>query len=188
MTRSVRTLPVLLTMVTVLVLLGNAAAAVPVGAGTPAVRAIAWTPCAADTSAECGTLTVPVDGAKPGGPTVDLAVARRKATDPTARTGSLIVNPGGPGESGVDFILRRQGYFSEEITRRFDIVGFDPRGVARSNPVVCSAELMRQEPADPFLKSQADFDRWHDHNDRLRADCRARTGPLFDHVDTLPGR
>ncbi|MEV4889702.1 alpha/beta hydrolase, partial [Nonomuraea sp. NPDC055795] len=93
--------------------------------------------------------------------------------------------PGGPGESGVDFILRRQGYFSEEITRRFDIVGFDPRGVARSSPVVCSAELMRQEPADPFLKSQADFDRWLDYNDRLRADCRARTGPLFDHVDTL---
>ncbi|WP_206641575.1 alpha/beta hydrolase [Nonomuraea polychroma] len=130
-------------------------------------------------------MTVPTDWAKPGGPTIDLAVARRKATDPTTRMGSLIINPGGPGESGVDFTLRRQDYFSEEITRRFDIVGFDPRGVARSNPVVCSAELMQQAPADLFLKSQTDFDRWLDYNKRLRTDCRARTGPLFDHVDTL---
>ncbi|MFE0152402.1 alpha/beta hydrolase [Nonomuraea sp. NPDC059007] len=171
--------------VTVLSPLETAAAVVPESAATPAGRAIAWAPCAADPTADCGTLTVPIDWAKPGGPTIDLAVARRKATDPTARTGSLIINPGGPGESGVDFALSRKGYFSEEITRRFDIVGFDPRGVARSNPVVCSADLMRQAPADPFLKSQADFDRWLDYNDRLRTDCRARTGPLFDHVDTL---
>ncbi|MFI9550513.1 alpha/beta hydrolase [Nonomuraea endophytica] len=176
MTRFVRILTVLLMMVTVLIPRGNAAA---VG------RGIAWAPCAGDATAECGTLTVPTDWAKPGGPTIDLAVARRKATDPTARMGSLIVNPGGPGESGVDFTLRRKDYFSEEITRRFDIVGFDPRGVARSNPVVCSAELMQQAPADLFLKSQTDFDRWLDYNKRLRADCRARTGPLFDHVDTL---
>ncbi|MFI6393140.1 alpha/beta hydrolase [Nonomuraea sp. NPDC050540] len=179
MTRFVRVLTVLL-MLTVLIPRGNAAAAV-----TSAGRAIAWAPCVENPTAECGTLTVPIDGANPGGPTIDLAVARRKATDPQARIGSLIINPGGPGESGVDFALRRRSYFSEEITRRFDIVGFDPRGVARSNPVVCSAELMRQAPADPFLKSQIDFDRWLDYNNRLRADCRARTGPLFDHVDTL---
>ncbi|WP_186403736.1 alpha/beta hydrolase [[Actinomadura] parvosata] len=145
---------------------------------------ITWTPCAENPAAECGTLTVPIDWRTPGGPTVDLAVARRKATDPAARTGSLIVNPGGPGESGVDFVLRRTAFFSEELTRRFDLIGFDPRGVARSNPVVCSADVVQQAPADPFMKSQADFDLWLDYSRRLRADCRARTGPLFDHVDT----
>ncbi|WP_199565526.1 alpha/beta hydrolase [Spongiactinospora rosea] len=156
----------------------QAAPAAP--SGTPA---IAWQPCPEDPEADCGTLAVPVDWKNPGGPAIDLALARRKATDPAARVGSLLIDPGGPGGSGVDFALGADDYFSAELNRRFDIVGFDPRGVARSRPVVCSAELMAQAPYS-IIRSQAEFDAWRDFGKRLRADCRARTGPLFDHVDS----
>ncbi|MGN9780319.1 alpha/beta hydrolase [Nonomuraea sp. ZG12] len=160
----------------------------PLLAPTPAAaaagaRAITWAPCAEDTTAECGTLTVPVDWKNPRGETFELAVARREATDPSARIGSLVINPGGPGGSGVTAVLQG-GAFSPEITRRFDLVGFDPRGVARSHPIQCSMDLFRQAP-DPFsIDGPADFKALLAHNERYRQDCRARTGPLYDHVDT----
>jgi pimeloyl-ACP methyl ester carboxylesterase len=167
--------------VAAMVLPGSAAVAAP-----EAVRpgSISWTPCAEDPTAECGTLSVPIDWAKPNGPKVDLALARRKATDPSARIGSLIINPGGPGGSGVDFALFGPDYFSPEIRRHFDLVGFDPRGVARSHPVLCSLDLFADQPSF-VLTSQADFDRVVAFNRRLGEDCRRNTGPLFDHVDTL---
>ncbi|WP_166427358.1 alpha/beta hydrolase [Nonomuraea mesophila] len=155
-----------------------------VEAATTSPRAIAWAPCPEDTTAECGTLTVPIDWDTPDGATVDLAVARRKAADPDARIGSLVVNPGGPGSSGVDFVVHNSRYFSAELRGRFDVVGFDPRGVGRSHPVVCSAALMGERP-HPLLKKQADMDAWVSFNQRLREDCRARTGPLYDHVSSL---
>ncbi|WP_406389652.1 alpha/beta hydrolase [Streptomyces sp. NBC_00887] len=74
--------------------------------------------------------------------------------------------------------------FSPEVRRRFDIVSFDPRGAGRSNPVTCSGELLARRPS-PQLAGQADFDSTLAYNKRLRADCRARTGPVFDHLDTL---
>src|SRR5881392_1096412 len=100
------------------------------------MASVAWAPCAEDATAECGTLAVPVDWAHPRGDKIDIALARRKATDPAARIGSLLVNPGGPGGSGVDFVLFAPGFFSDELRRHFDLVGFDPRGVARSHPVI----------------------------------------------------
>lgn len=162
---------------------------VPVSLSAPAASAetpaaISWTPCTEDPTAECGTLAVPVDWNNPAGGTFDVAVARRKATDPARRIGSLVLGPGGPGSSGVNNVLRNAARFSPELRSRFDLVSFDPRGTNRSHPVVCSTELMAQAP-DPIMKSQADFDRQLAFNERLRADCKARTGPLFDHVDTL---
>ncbi|NJP92825.1 alpha/beta hydrolase [Nonomuraea sp. FMUSA5-5] len=145
---------------------------------------ITWAPCPEDTTAECGALKVPVDWDTPGGATIDLAVARREAAGPAARVGSLVVNPGGPGASGVDFVVHGSGYFSAELRGRFDIVGFDPRGVGRSHPVVCSAALVRERP-HPLIENQSDMDAWVSFNQRLQKDCRARTGPLYDHVSSL---
>ncbi|TDE58227.1 alpha/beta fold hydrolase [Nonomuraea mesophila] len=127
---------------------------------------------------------MPLDWGDSGGETIKLALARRKATDPGARIGSLVVNPGGPGGSGVQTVVQNRMRFSPEITSRFDIVGFDPRGVGGSHPIRCSRELASQAP-DPFLKNQAEFERLLSHNQRYKKDCRARTGPLFDHVDTV---
>lgn len=92
--------------------------------------------------------------------------------------------PGGPGDSGVDRIKTGISRFSADLQDRFDIVSFDPRGIARSNPVKCSAALLAKQP-DPLLKSQADFDRTVRYNRELAADCRANTGPVYDHIDTL---
>jgi pimeloyl-ACP methyl ester carboxylesterase len=161
------------------------AAAPAVHASSSVAGALRWAPCddPAPPGAECATLSVPVDRAQPDGPRLDLAVARRKATDPGARVGSMVFGPGGPGDSGVEMVVDRISRFSPEVRRRFDIVSFDPRGVGRSNPVTCSADLLAQRPS-PELKSQADFDATMAYNKRLRADCRARTGPVFDHLDT----
>ncbi|MFI8895599.1 alpha/beta hydrolase [Streptomyces paradoxus] len=161
------------------------AAAPAVHASPSATGPLRWGPCdePAKPGAECATLSVPVDWAHPGGPRLELAVARRKATDPGARVGSMVFGPGGPGDSGVRMVVDRVSRFSPEVRRRLDIVSFDPRGVGGSNPVTCSAGLLARRPS-PELKNQADFDATMAYNKRLRADCRARTGPVFDHLDT----
>ena len=66
----------------------------------PPVTPMAWAPCNGDL--QCGTLVVPLDYARPGGPTIAIAVARHPAEDPAARIGSLVIDPGGPGVSGID--------------------------------------------------------------------------------------
>nr|WP_240779965.1 alpha/beta fold hydrolase [Nonomuraea zeae] len=137
--------------------------AVPAAGTTAPPEAVAWTPCPEDPAVECGTVSVPIDWTERDGDAVQVALARRKATRPEDRIGSLVINPGGPGGSGVDAVLSG-GQFSTELTSRFDIVGFDPRGVGRSHPVVCSSELLSAVPSS--LGSQANFDRWLDYNRR----------------------
>ncbi|RBQ18408.1 alpha/beta hydrolase [Spongiactinospora rosea] len=148
-----------------------------------AASPLAWSPCPEDASAECATLTLPVAWNATRGPTFDLAVARRRATDPARRIGALVINPGGPGGSGVDAVLRNSLGFTPLLRSRFDLVGFDPRGVGRSHPLLCSRDLAARAP-DPLMRTQADFEARLAHNARYARDCRARTGPLYDHVDT----
>jgi pimeloyl-ACP methyl ester carboxylesterase len=100
---------------------------------------IDWSPCPENPAAECGTLTLPVDYDEPWGETFELAVARSRATDPARRIGLLLTNPGGPGLSGVDFLMfavANAPVFAP-YRERFDIVSFDPRGVGRSRPIEC---------------------------------------------------
>ncbi|MEV4495801.1 alpha/beta hydrolase [Micromonospora arborensis] len=154
---------------------------------TPASPAAArptidWQPCPKDATAECGTLSLPVDWNRPRGERFDLALARRVATDPAARQGSLVFGPGGPGDSGVDRVVNGSSRFSADLRRRFDIVSFDPRGTGGSHPVVCSRDLLSRQPQ--LIADQAQFDATLAGNALLRADCRARTGALYDHVDT----
>jgi pimeloyl-ACP methyl ester carboxylesterase len=168
----------------------SAGPAQPVSAGpaqpvSARPAALDWKPCAADgeaATAQCATLKLPVDWADPGGATFGLAVARRTATEPAARVGTLIFGPGGPGDSGVSRVSTGQSRFSEELRRRFDIVSFDPRGVGASNPVTCPP--MGEPAPAPVLTSQADFDRTVAYNRKLWAGCRELTGPVFDHADS----
>jgi pimeloyl-ACP methyl ester carboxylesterase len=94
--------------------------------------------------------------------------------------------PGGPGDSGVDSVLADHSSFIHRANHRFDVVSYDPRGIGRSHRVRCSQDLLAAQPP-PVLTSQRDFDTRVAYNRALRADCRARTGPLLDHVDTLSG-
>ncbi|MER5744716.1 alpha/beta fold hydrolase [Streptomyces sp. NPDC002225] len=162
------------------------ASAPPPRAPAPApVDGVRWTPCPEDTSADCGTLRLPVDRSRPSGEHFDLALARRRAADPERRIGVLLVNPGGPGASGVDFAVNDvPSYFGPEVRARFDIIGFDPRGVGRSQPVVCSSELLSRGPS-AYPRDRAGFDRLAAHNRAVLDDCRRRSGPITDHADTL---
>lgn len=125
-----------------------AAAAALMITGTPAVQAaggaavprIGWAACGPDHPGfECAEVKVPLDYDDPRGATTTVALARKPATDPARRIGSLFLNPGGPGGSGVDFALGAGDALSANLQGRFDIVGFDPRGIGRSDPLHCFA-------------------------------------------------
>ncbi len=98
---------------------------------------VLWTDCEVD-GLECGVVTVPLDYRDPAAGVLDLAIAVHRAPDPDRRIGYLVVNPGGPGGSGVEMVtwaLDGPGVvFTAPVLERFDIVGFDPRGVGRSEP------------------------------------------------------
>ncbi|MFD4369372.1 alpha/beta fold hydrolase [Rhodococcus sp. NPDC058521] len=81
---------------------------------------------------ECGMLEVPLSTGDPGAGTVHLAVSRMRATDPGARRGVLVVNPGGPGNTGLEYAATKGEKLPEEVRAAYDIIGFDPRGVAHS--------------------------------------------------------
>lgn len=112
---------------------------------SPAVSSattLAWEPCPDRVGFDCAVMNRPISAQQPKLGTFGMALARHRATDPSRRIGVLVVNPGGPGQSGVDFTFAVQRNFSPEVLARFDIVGFDPRGVGRSQPVQCSAEVL----------------------------------------------
>ncbi|MGW7679238.1 alpha/beta fold hydrolase [Kribbella sp. NPDC054772] len=176
-------------------LFGVAAAGLPTLTTLPATAAppstVQWSDCkpegkddpAAVQGSQCATLQLPVDWRNPGGPTFDFAIARRTAKAPGERVGVLVFGPGGPGDSGVDRIKTGISRFSTDLQDRFDIVSFDPRGVARSNPVKCSADLVAKQPS-PIVKSAAEFSTTLTYNRQLATDCREHTGPVYDHLDT----
>jgi pimeloyl-ACP methyl ester carboxylesterase len=93
----------------------------------------------ANSGLECAYLTVPLDYANPDGRTIKVGLLRRSASDQAHRIGSLVLNPGGPGVSGMSFAANHvEKIANDDIGQRFDFVGFDPRGVGSSGPpVVC---------------------------------------------------
>ena len=106
----------------------------------------------------CGWIQVPADYRDPEAGSIRIALSVHRATSPDKRIGYLFVNPGGPGSSGVDLVAgARRGNFSDEILERFDIIGFDPRGVETAPKVI---KLLKEAGVDPSLVSwgsQIDF-------------------------------
>ena len=100
----------------------------------PRTPKVAWSPCYREFGPfECGTVQVPLDYSHPEVAAISIALVRLPAGDPVHKIGSLFLNPGGPGGSGVDFALSAAPYlYTPEVRARFDMVGFDPRGIARS--------------------------------------------------------
>lgn len=115
-------------------------------AGTPVATSrsmLDWQPCAtaALPTRQCADFVVPLDYDEPDGPTISLAVSRVPATDQASRIGSLFLNPGGPGGSGMFALPIQYATMPAELHKRFDIVGFDPRGVGDSAPVHCFTSI-----------------------------------------------
>jgi pimeloyl-ACP methyl ester carboxylesterase len=156
------------------------------GSGMPAAASERplWQPCADNAHVWCATLSMPVDWAEPDGERFDMAVARRSVANPG---GTLVYLPAGPGSSGMDALTNEQIFtllFPPAVAERFDIVGFDPRGVRRSRPVQCDSALVDKLNA-PAPTDQRTFAALLDAQAAVGADCRARTGALFDHLDSL---
>ena len=155
----------------------GAARAAPHGPG------LDWEDCAGGSAAvQCATLRLPVDWSDPGGPSFDLAVARRPARVPSARAGTLVFGPGGPGDSGVERLVRGSDRFSPEILDRFDVVSFDPRTVGGSAAPDCAPDPAAT-PVPVILRDQADFDATVAANRARWERCRA-TSPVFDQAST----
>ncbi|OUC94876.1 alpha/beta hydrolase [Streptosporangium minutum] len=148
-----------------------------------ATKGVGWKPCPDTPAVECGSVTVPIDWSRPDGPAIEIALARRKATDPSARIGSILINPGGPGASGVADVQADGigGSFSAGVRRRFDVVGFDPRGVGRSHLIRCRPTTLR--PSDVLPTTAEQFRRLRELNRAYGDGCRKLSGPLVGFVD-----
>ncbi|MGZ4681581.1 MAG: alpha/beta hydrolase [Acidimicrobiales bacterium] len=153
---------------------------VAAGGTDPVPQPIAWTPCHGEL--QCATLTVPIDYDDPSVGTIGLAVVRRPARYPDRRVASLIVNPGGPGGSGVGMVLR--GYGTDGLNDRLDIVGWDPRGTNGSAPLGCASGASAFASLDPSPNDDAAQARLDDAAAAIAADCGARGGPLLQHMDS----
>ena len=132
----------------------------------------------------CTTLLVPLDYAKPSGSTMRVAVIRSRSVG--THRGSLIVNPGGPGASGVDFV-RQAAFAFDAVNTHLDIVGFDPRGVGASRPIRCmtSAGLDRYFHTDPEPKTAAARTKLIAVSKQFANACWNRNGGYLAHVGTI---
>jgi pimeloyl-ACP methyl ester carboxylesterase len=145
---------------------------------------LAWARCGAF---DCATLTVPLDYSQPNGPTTGVAVIRGRATDPTQRIGSLVVNPGGPGESGYALIARDVGLLPARVRQRFDVVEIDPRGVGRSGAINCTTAGGDGSGStglgpDPAPSTPAAVDAVVQSNTGYAQACARAAGALLAHV------
>src|SRR5690349_6575955 len=164
-----------------------ARAADPPAAGLPGVRVptLEWSDCG-EGGYQCTPAQVPLDYRRPDGTQLTLQLRRRPAADPATRIGTLFIYAGGPGSSGWDWVQTFATSASPEIRDRFDIVGFDPRGVRRSQPVTCldgpayRAQWSRagtRETPESFGTAVRLAREWD-------AGCRAHSGGLLPYLGT----
>ncbi|MET4924611.1 alpha/beta hydrolase [Streptomyces sp. PSRA5] len=137
---------------------------------------------------QCATMKAPLDYGEPDGTEIRLAVARKKATGPGKRLGSLQVNPGGPGGSAIDYL---QGYagigYPAPVRARYDMVAMDPRGVARSAPVECftGKEMDAYTQVDQTPDDAAERKILADSYKKLARGCEKRSAEVLPHVSTI---
>ncbi len=149
-------------------------------------QVLVWGPCGS--GMQCTTAEAPMNWEDPAQATIDLALVRQPATG--QRLGSLLVNPGGPGGSGYDFVLDSIDYAtSERLQQSFDIVGFDPRGVGHSSPVSCGPASYLDDYNYAIIPGEFGSDEWiqanRDFGAEFGASCLENTGPLLQYVDTI---
>lgn len=134
---------------------------------------------------QCAAVTVPVDYANPSGGNTQVEIARLQATG-SSPEGALFLNPGGPGGSGVDMMASTDYFTSKEVRKEFDLVGFDPRGVGRSDGIRCLSDRemdeWRQEPAfDPAKES---LDEVRTSSREIGEKCHRNSSTVVSHMDT----
>ena len=165
----------------------SAAQALPTAKETLAkfyTQDLSWSACGPD---QCARLTVPIDYSRPDGQTLKLAVLKAPAKGPAHRIGSLVVNPGGPGGSGVDYASAADYIVTKSVRAAYDIVGFDPRGVGRSSPIKClsNRELDAFLGSDPTPDNTTEEQQFAVWAKGFADKCKANAGPLLGHVSTI---
>ena len=174
----------------------SASATIPAGLESFYTQKASWYNCAKkgmdevksgeDTGFTCAKIKVPLDYDNPGGETIEIAVKKRAANGDSV--GSLFINPGGPGGSGIELVENVGSYFSKNLLGSYDVVGFDPRGVGASTPIDCltDAELDAEraganDPATPSATATIE------RAQKMNASCESKTGTpgLLDHIDTI---
>jgi pimeloyl-ACP methyl ester carboxylesterase len=149
------------------------------------VTPISWAACGVDL--QCGTLTAPLDYAHPQGATIGIAVERHLAELPGSRIGSLVINPGGPGVSGIDDFANELASLTPQLLDDFDIVTFDPRGVQRSSPVTCG-ETPGAAPSplpNPVPQTAAQQKALLTTMRQFASDCERASGTILPYVGTV---
>jgi len=151
----------------------------------PPVPPVVWAPCAH--GLQCGTVTVPLDYSRPDGPTIAIAIARHPAEVPAERIGSIVINPGGPGVSGIDDLPNELSVLTPALLDHFDIVSFDPRGVERSSPVTCGEGPggAPSELPDPAPTDIATRQALYQNDTEYAAACEQASGSVLDYVGTV---
>jgi pimeloyl-ACP methyl ester carboxylesterase len=137
---------------------------------------------------QCATMKAPLDYAEPGEGDVRLAVARKKATGPGKRLGSLLVNPGGPGGSAIGYLQQYAGIgYPAKVRAQYDMVAVDPRGVARSEPVECldGREMDAYTQTDVTPDDAVETDGLVDAYKGFAEGCGADAPKLLRHVSTV---
>ncbi|MEV7386995.1 alpha/beta hydrolase [Streptomyces sp. NPDC091215] len=147
---------------------------------------LTWRSCGAP-GFQCATMKAPLDYANPGAGDVRLAVARKKATGKAKPLGSLLVNPGGPGGSAVDYLQQYAGIgYPAEVRARYDMVAVDPRGVARSEPVEClnGRQMDAYTETDVTPDDQRETDALVGAYKKFAEACGTHSAQLLRHVST----
>jgi pimeloyl-ACP methyl ester carboxylesterase len=160
------------------------AAPSPRGSSPYYSQRVSWHDCGG--GFQCGTIHAPLDYAHPDGPKVTLSVIRLPAEG--QRKGSLLINPGGPGGSGVDFVREAARQFGADLRKNYDLVGFDPRGVNQSKPTV---RCLSSKELDRFFATDTSPDTSAELNDLVKIskewadDCKTRIPAVLPYVGTI---
>ena len=142
-----------------------------------------WSGCNGDF--ECTTFNVPIDYANPANGALQISVIRKPASG--SSLGSLILNPGGPGGSGIEYTSYADYVVSDTLRENFDIVGFDPRGVGQSTPVECLSD----EQTDEYIKldgspdNQTEIDQAQAMSELFAKSCATNSPDIYKFLDTV---
>lgn len=147
---------------------------------------LSWTSCGA--GLDCTDVTAPLDWENPGDGDISLALVRHRA--PGAALGSLLINPGGPGASGFDFVADSLTFaVGAALIEKFDVIGFDPRGVGRSTAVSCLDAQAMDDYLYGVVEEPRNTPEWEaalTERDRGFADaCEANSGGVLPHITTV---
>ena len=163
----------------------SVSASVPEGEGLDGYYAqqLDWSGC--NDGFECTTFNAPIDYANPADGALQISVIRKRATG--SALGSLILNPGGPGGSGIEYTTYADYVVSNTLLENFDIVGFDPRGVGKSTPVECLSDKQTDEyiALDGSPDNQTEVDQAQAMSELFAQTCAKNSPKIYKFLDTI---